>query len=110
MIHPLYYTKNRAVKTFFSKKISHFARKERTVVLETIPYVVSANDDIYSIARDIFGEKGEYNWTIISDINGNRKPDDLQVGEVILLPKVILEETFTRLPDYEHNITVATPL
>lgn len=110
MIYPLYYTKDRAVNHFFNGTLKHFERKERTKVLESKPYTVKDGDNIYNVAVSLFGEPGEYHWTIISDINGNRMPTDLQVGETIQLPKVILDETFNRLPDYERNITTSTPV
>ena len=110
MIFPLYYIPDRKVNYFFEGKISHYVRKERTKVFEKTPYAVKSGDTLYSIAAEIFGKNGEYHWTIISDINSNRMPYDLQVGETIFLPKLILEETFNRLPNYEQNITTTTPI
>lgn len=110
MIFPLYYIPERKVAFFFEGKISHYARKERTKVFEKVPYLVKSGDNLYSIAASIFGNSGEYHWTIISDINGNRMPYDLQIGETIFLPRLILEETFNRLPTYEKNITTSTPI
>lgn len=110
MISPTFYTKDNLIQKYLNQKVKHYPRKDRTIVLEKRPYVVQVEDTLYSIAARLFGENGEYNWTIIADINYLRKPDELQVGETIWLPKVVLAETPERVATYENNTTTATAL
>jgi LysM repeat protein len=110
MINPIFYNTDKLIQKYLNQKVKHYPRKDRTTVLEKRPYVVKSGDTYYSIAAKLFGEDGEYNWTIIADINYLRKPDELQVGETIWLPKVVLGETNTRLPTYENKASTATAL
>lgn len=110
MINPIYYTSDRLIKKYLNQKLKHYPIKDRTIVLEKRLYVVQAGDTYYSIAAKLFGPNGEHNWTIIADINYLRKPDELQIGETLWLPKVILGESTLRLPTYENNTSTATAL
>ena len=107
MISPSYYIKDRKVQFYLGGKISHYVVKPRAKILGFVYYTVQAGDTLYSIAAKLFDVQGEYNWTIIADLNYLRKPDELQVGEVIKLPTVILNETEARLPRYEQNTSTA---
>ena len=108
MISKTFYTKDRLMSLFTGGKLSHYPIKDRIKVIDFEEHTVSVGETFYSIARDIFGEGGEYHWTIISDINGGRKPDDLQLGEIIKIPKTIIAETSNRLPTYEQNTSIST--
>lgn len=109
-ISPTYYTKDRVLTAYLQKKMQHYMRKDRAVVLEKRPYTVQSGDTMYNLAVGLFGVDGEFNWTIIADINYLRKPDDLQPGEVIWLPQVIISELPNRLPQYEQNSSSAIAL
>jgi hypothetical protein len=111
MISQEFYAENRLVSFLFNKKLKHFPPKDRIRVIETTYYTVVNGDTLYKIASNLFGEGGERYWVIISDLNGYRKPTDLQIGEVLKLPLVIVQEKFDRLtPLYEQNTSTATPV
>lgn len=107
MINPSFYILDRKVQSFLGGKVAHFPLRLRIKVLATTSYIVKDGDTMYNIASRLFGNIGEYNWTIISEINFLRKPDELIIGEEIKLPLVILSETETRLPTYEQNTSTA---
>ena len=89
MINPEYYN-NKANIVKANNKPPMFAPKRKTIITETNPYIVQYGDTYYSLAVKMFGTERQYLWTIISDCNTPRMPDDLQVGETIKLPKVII--------------------
>jgi hypothetical protein len=89
MINPDYYKAANLVKG----KVKNYPLKPKSVVTETIDYAVQFGDNYYSLAKKIFGFEGQHHWTIISDINPPRMPDSLLVGEIIKLPKTIIQGT-----------------
>jgi len=91
MISPLYYNKKTAVRKLFGNS-QHYAPKSKTIVLRTYPYIIEDGDTLYSLAIQIFGEDNEYLWTIISDSNPHRHPDDWKTGDTILLPEQVIHD------------------
>lgn len=110
MISPVFYSGGNTARYFFNKRLEHFPIKSRTRVLLSVPYTIKSGDTIYSIAADWFGKDSERYWTIIVDLNNYIRFDELFVGDTILLPKVILNETVNRLPDYEQNTSTAVKI
>jgi nucleoid-associated protein YgaU len=110
MINPSFYREDTLIKKFLGGKVRHYPIRESAVVLSSYPYTVQYGDTMYTIAKKIFGADFEYLWTIIADINYIREPDDLQPGEVIKLPIVILDDSkYTKIA-YDKNKTTTTPI
>lgn len=108
MISPTFYTKDRLQQVYLEGKLRHYMQKDPIKVITHRNYTVCSGDTLYTLAKEIFGENGEFYWTVIADINYLRKPDELQVGEVIKLPITILQESIIRLPKYAQSSTKPT--
>ena len=110
MISKNFYKQSKLVNEFLGGRLQHYPIKEPTTVLTTREYTVQSGDTMYSLARTIFGDDFEYNWTIISDINFLRMPDELQAGEVIKLPIIILDDShFTKI-GYDKTSSLTTKI
>jgi hypothetical protein len=92
MIRPSFYQKRNLYSPEKGKALRYPAA-ERMVVIESRPYTMQYGDTFYSIAAKLFGDNRQFYWTIISDINPPRYPDDWQPGDIILLPEVIVQES-----------------
>lgn len=110
MISRFYYRDSNLVYLYANKDIPHYLAKERSVVISSYLYTVQPGDTMYVLAKRIFGDEQEYQWTIISDINFLRQPDDLQPGEVIKLPKIILSELKQTTVDYAKTPSATTKI
>lgn len=100
MINQSFYKANQLVSLYLGGKVQHYTSRELAIVLESYEYLVQAGDTMYTLAKKIFGEDQEFQWTYIADINFLRQPDDLQPGETILLPRIILSELRYQKPNY----------
>lgn len=103
MISPNYYKDNNLVNLFLGGKVQHYLIKPPIVVVQTRDYQVQANDTMYTLAKRVFGVDNEHLWTIISDINFLRQPNELQAGEWIKLPVVILDEARYNKVNYDKT-------
>lgn len=54
-------------------------------------YTVAAGDSLWSISEKVYGTG--YNWVDIRDANNIENPDDLEEGQVLVIPKVEAEGT-----------------
>lgn len=104
MISKSFYTPDNLITLYGAGTVGHYPIKPYYEVLEKRPYIVQSGDTVYSLAAKIFGAEGEHNWPIIADINYLRLPDEeLQPGETIWLPVIILKDTQERRPNYAKN-------
>lgn len=95
MINPTFYTpKNVKKGTYANNDTRRYDVRPKAIVLTSYPYVIKYGDTMYSLAKLLFGEENEYLWTVIADINPLRYPDEWEPGETILLPELIVQETF----------------
>jgi hypothetical protein len=101
MINKLYYKEENQRNSFFSEKISHYIGREPYREYSFILYQCIAGDTVYSLARKIFGEDGEYNWTVIADINNIRYDFNFEGGEVIKIPREVLSQY---IPNREKKV------
>lgn len=107
MISQGFYISDLAVQYFHAKTIKHFPIKDKTHVISKVPYTIKESDTIYSIASNWFGENNQFHWTIITDLNNYIRFEDLQVGDIIYLPKIIIKDTIERVSTYEQNSSTA---
>lgn len=110
MISPKFYNPENTVALYFGGKVSHYLRKDATVVLKKYPYTVKAGETLYTIARRLFGPDNEHYWTIIADINPLRPPDGWGPGEEILLPEIILNDPLPKTARYEQGTSATTAI
>jgi nucleoid-associated protein YgaU len=93
MINPNIYAKRNLVKVLNDGKAQHYSVRDRATVVESVDYIVKQGETLYSIAKRLFGLNRQYMWTIIADINPPKMPDEWEVGDVIKLPRIIVQET-----------------
>ena len=101
-ISPQYYTKDsnndsNVQQIYLGGLRRHYLHKDRSVVLSTYTRELSFGESAYSLAKEIFGEENQYLWTIISDINILRFPEDWEAGDVLLLPEIIVSDVFRKV-------------
>jgi len=109
MISKNYYTDNN-LNSLFGNGLQHYLVKPATTVISSYPYEVQAGDTMYSLAKRLFGASGEHNWTIISDINYTRLPDELIPGEEIQLPLIILDDARFNKISYDQTTSATTKI
>jgi len=109
MISKHFYTENNLVQ-LFGNGLQHYLVKPATVSLTSYPYEVQSGDTMYSLAKRIFGVDGEHNWTIISDLNYTRRPDELVAGEIIKLPLIILDDARFNTVNYAKTTSATTKI
>lgn len=108
MINKTFYTDRNKVSKIFGGVRPHFPIRPRAIVTKTYPYVLSAGEDMYSLACKLFGETNEHLWTILADVNPLRDPTDWTEGETINIPEVIVSENLDasfKVPVYEARPT-----
>lgn len=110
MISPDFYKSNNLDSLFLGGKVQHYRIKPPITVLTTREYTVQLYDTMYSLAKTIFGADNEKFWTIISDINFLRNPDELQPGEIIKLPVIILDEVRYNKISYDKTQSATTKI
>lgn len=110
MISRHFYKENQLISAFLGGTVQHYPIKERYIVVSTYDYEVQAFDTMYSLAKRLFGDDQEFQWVIIADINFLREPDDLQPGETIKLPKVILSELRFDTVNYAKTPSATTKI
>lgn len=110
MISKSFYKENNLIASFLGGKVQHYPIKERYIIVSSYPYTVQVGDTMYNLAKKIFGEDQEFQWPVIADLNFLREPDDLQPGEQIKLPKVILSELRFNKIDYAASKSATTKI
>lgn len=108
MINPNFYSVNNAVYQYFGGKVLHYPVREKATVVGTYEYTLSFGENMYTLASKLFGEDREFLWTILAEINELREPDDWEAGEVVKLPKVIINETIIPETIYSNVKTSST--
>jgi nucleoid-associated protein YgaU len=101
MIDPHFYTADSLVNTY-TGNVKHYVVRPVWKVASYRTYTVQSGDTLYSLAEQIFGKGNAFNWTIISDINFVRFPDQLTPGEEIKLPLVIIKNSSKRRANYDE--------
>lgn len=109
MINKSFYTDNNLF-SLFGRGLQHYLPKEPTTTISSYKYAVQSGETMYILAKRLFGPDGEHNWTIISDINYARRPDELVTGEIINLPLVVLDDTRFTKPDYGKTTSTTTKI
>lgn len=94
MICPGYFKEANLVSIYQDGKVRHFLPKKRTMVPSRYQYTIQFGDNMYNIAKRVFGDDSEHLWTILSDINKIRKPDDWEEAETINLPETIIQDNY----------------
>ena len=108
MISKPFYKENN-LSNLFGYGLQHFLIKDATLSVTSYPYEVQSGDTMYSLAKRLF-QGAEYNWTIISDLNFTRRPDDLVPGEVIRLPLLVLDDTRFNKINYDQTPSATTKI
>ena len=93
MISKEYYNRLNILKTFFNGVRVHYGNKERYIIIRWYDHPIAYGEDMYSLARKIFGDENEYLWPVIADLNPLRDPTDWEVGDIVKIPEVILSES-----------------
>lgn len=106
MISPQYYNRNNTVNVYLGGKRPHFLQKERTVIAKSYEYRMMYGDNMYTLARKLFGDQNESFWIILGDMNELRDPLDWEEGEVIKLPELIVSETIETSFKIPVNVSV----
>jgi hypothetical protein len=73
-------------------KALHYAEFRTQICTEIRPYTLGYGESLHSLAVELFGVTGQYLWTIISDINPPRHPDDWEEDDTLYLPLTILQD------------------
>jgi hypothetical protein len=107
MISPQFYTKENRVKSFSFSKLKHYPRKNLSFAVGYTLHEVKDGEDLYSIAGYYFGEFGERYWTTIADVNDLSKPDWLNTGQVIKIPRAVVEDKIDIKTTYDRNVSTA---
>jgi hypothetical protein len=108
MISKSFYTQNNLSK-LFGYGLQHYTIKEATTIISSYEYVVEAGDTMYTLAKRLFNGSEQY-WTIISDLNYTRRPDDLVIGETIKLPILVLDDTRFNKVNYDQTPSATTKI
>jgi len=101
MIKPNFYDTAKTVSYYFPSGLRHFFVREPSVVISKYPYRVAEGDTWYTLANKVFGSDGVYHWSILSDLNPIKDPDELIPGEIIYLPEIILNDPDNRTINYD---------
>lgn len=109
-ISPKYYNPSNTTQAYISSRRNHYLHKERIVVVKSYAYVLDYGEDMYSLAKKLFGEANQYMWTIIADLNELREPQDWKAGETVLLPELIVSETFEEVRKFVNEQSLTTVL
>ncbi len=107
MISPNFYIEENLTKRISFAKIKHYPKKSLSIALGYTLHEVLDGQDLYSIAKMYFGEYGERYWTTLADLNGVTKPDWVEVGQFIKIPKLVIEDKIDKKVTYENNVSTA---
>lgn len=111
MINPNFYKNpNNMATKFLGGGIKHYLTKDKVTVLETYPYVMDFGEDMYTLARKIFGETNQHLWTIIAEINPIRRPDDWAAGDTVNLPLLIVQENESPRRGLSNELSLTSTL
>ena len=93
MIKPNFYNDSNTVQKYFGGKVKHYPVSELVTVVGRYKYTLKLGENMYTLARDLFGLDKEFLWTVIAEINELREPDDWVAGETVYLPEIVVNET-----------------
>jgi len=81
-----------SITGFFGPEIRYYPPVIPNEVVETVDYVVKSGDTFYTIGLKLFGSSNQHLWPIIAEQNGAKMEHELQPGETIKLPIVIVNK------------------
>lgn len=107
MINPNFYIKDNLVSRFSFTSLRHYPKKSLSLSIEYSYHEVVQGEDLYSIAKIYFGNFGERYWTTIADLNMLIRPGNLTTGQIIKIPKNLVEPKVSYRVIYEKNVSTA---
>jgi hypothetical protein len=110
MISPSYYVPDNLVQLYRGGRVRHFLQKPRTVTVSSREAILNFGDTLTSKAAELFGPENEFFWTIIADGMPVRYPDNYQAGDVIRLPRIVLNDYNPPVAKYAAQSTTTTPI
>ena len=111
MINQDYYIAQNTFSVYLGGKIAHYMRRPPAVVLSSYPYIMTEEDNMYSVALNVFGSSQMNLWTIIADTNQLKQPDEWLPGDIVNLPEIVLNTSLQKAtPNYESAPSFTTVL
>lgn len=108
MISPTFYIKeSNLTKRFAFTTLSHFPRKNISKSFDFDLHEVKDGEDLFTISRIYFGKFGERFWTVLADANSITKPDWLEIGQIIKIPRLVVEDKIDYKTTYDKNVSTA---
>lgn len=92
MIYRNKITPDKATTKMSMGGLFHYLPQTPYKVVDKFRYTLLAGETVYSLAVRIFGENQSYFWTIIADLNPLMPVETWKSGDVIWLPKQIVEK------------------
>ena len=87
-----YYNTSLIKGTYMGSKRPHYPLRETVEFVGYIEVVLAEGEDLYDLAKRVFGEENEDLWYIIAECNPLRMPTDYKGGDVVRIPRIVSAE------------------
>lgn len=92
MINPAYYNQKNSVDA--APGVSYYPPRPPTIVLEVSQQNLVGGQSLSDVSLELFGVNQQHYWTILADINILQHPDDWTAGDTLLIPRIIVQDTY----------------